>query len=368
MYTLSVKFVIYSRSQAGKRAPAEPHATISITTPKLPEASLVETELRQGVLRLSFADTGDYGQPIRNDILFSHQDAERILAFADQHRHAVSCIVVHCEAGASRSPGVGAALCTLLGGDDAHFFANYAPNRYVRRELLDYARKTYWPRGEKLVGDAIAPIEPITLGHSDVTVAIVTTEQGRFIRKAGATDVLTREAQVLQALEGVTPLAPKFIGQDGEAFFQTVLPGKPLSEAIHEDPEKFARLFGETLKELHSLTPPLPSNPKDNWTWLQRNAELDSQPPVFSHGDWCLPNVLTDGERITGWIDWADGGWRDPRIDLGTGLWTLRYNLVRLVDNPDPEVCLTAEKTYLAGYGFPEDPATLEPFVKLYEA
>ncbi|MGC4044499.1 MAG: phosphotransferase [Armatimonas sp.] len=363
-----MNFVIYSRSQAGKRAPAEPHATISITTPKLPEAILVESDLRQGVLRLSFTDTGDYGQPIRDDILFDQVDAEAILRFADQHRHTVGCFVVHCEAGASRSPGVGAALCTLLGGDDASFFANYAPNRYVRRELIDYARKTYWPRGEKLIGDAIAPIEPITRGHSEATVAIITTEQGRFIRKAGATDVLTREARVLQALEGVTPLSPGFVGQDGEAFFQTLLPGTPLSEAIHTSLAKFAGLFGATLKELHALTPPLPPDPKDNWTWLQRNAELDVQPPVFSHGDWCLPNVLTDGESITGWIDWADGGWRDPRIDLGTGLWTLRYNLLRLVDNPDPEICIAAEKAFLEGYGFAEDPTTLEAFVKLYEA
>ena len=211
------------------------------------------------------------------------------------------------------------------------------------------------------------PIEEVTLGESGTRVARFVTSHGTFIRKAGYSPKLASESWVLHSLVGVTPLAPRFIGRDGEAFFQTELHGIPLSTAIHDAPEKIARLFGKTLREVHALTPELAPNPRDEWTRFQRNAGIEPLPDVFSHGDWCLPNVLTDGETVTGIVDWADGGWRDPRVDLGTGLWTLRYNLLTLSDSPDPEICAVAERAFLDGYGWKGGVEPLEPFVALYE-
>ena len=336
-----MKFLVLSRSRAGREAPDHPHATISLTDPSKPEAELVETESRAGILRLAFDDTGDYGQPLRGAIVFGPEHAEEILRFADAHRHDVETFVVHCEAGVSRSAGVAAALAVLLGEDDARFFVEHYPNRTVRHMILEQAWKLHWPRGEKLIGDAIAPVEEITLGESGTRVARLVTERGNFIRKAGDAELLQREAEVLASLDSVTPFAPRFVGRDGEAFFQTELSGTPLSTAIHDAPEKIARLFGLALKGVHALFP-------------AKNGE------VFSHGDWCLPNVLTDGEKITGIVDWADGGWRDPRFDLGTGLWTLRYNL----DGKN----LAAEAAFRGGYGWPDGAETLEPFVEIYES
>lgn len=45
------------------------------------------------------------------------------------------------------------------------------------------------------------------------------------------------------------------------------------------------------------------------------------------HGDYCLPNILLDRWRFSGFIDVGNGGLGDRHIDLFWGAWTLRFNL-----------------------------------------
>jgi len=46
-------------------------------------------------------------------------------------------MVVHCEAGMSRSPAVAAAIAEHLGDDPLPYFARYTPNAHVFRMLRD---------------------------------------------------------------------------------------------------------------------------------------------------------------------------------------------------------------------------------------
>lgn len=48
---------------------------------------------------------------------------------------------------------------------------------------------------------------------------------------------------------------------------------------------------------------------------------------VLIHGDFCLPNIMLDGWRHTGYIDLGAGGVGDRHVDLFWGVWTLGYNL-----------------------------------------
>lgn len=45
------------------------------------------------------------------------------------------------------------------------------------------------------------------------------------------------------------------------------------------------------------------------------------------HGDYCLPNVLLDNWKFSGFIDVGGGGVGDKHIDLFWGAWTLNFNL-----------------------------------------
>ncbi|MGH2505461.1 MAG: APH(3') family aminoglycoside O-phosphotransferase, partial [Ktedonobacterales bacterium] len=50
---------------------------------------------------------------------------------------------------------------------------------------------------------------------------------------------------------------------------------------------------------------------------------------VFTHGDYCLPNILLDAEcdRISAYLDWGRAGIADRYQDLSIGARSVRFNL-----------------------------------------
>lgn len=48
---------------------------------------------------------------------------------------------------------------------------------------------------------------------------------------------------------------------------------------------------------------------------------------VLLHGDYCLPNIILNNWKLSGFIDLGCGGVGDRHIDLFWGMWTLAFNL-----------------------------------------
>ena len=65
-------------------------------------------------------------------------------------------------------------------------------------------------------------------------------------------------------------------------------------------------------------------NPEELYQWL-----VDNQPdfePVLSHGDFCLPNILFENGKISGFIDVGDAGVGDKWKDIALCYRSLKHN------------------------------------------
>ena len=119
----------------------QPYVLISICDPRKRSPRLPKSGLCGGILRLRFHDaTPVAGFELPDEIkLMTVRQAKSIWRLIQQHKDEVDTVVVHCEAGMSRSPAVAAAICRGLGGDDAGFFREFLPNLYVYRLVLEAA-------------------------------------------------------------------------------------------------------------------------------------------------------------------------------------------------------------------------------------
>lgn len=204
---------------------------------------------------------------------------------------------------------------------------------------------------------------PTQGGFYDVT--ILETERGRFVLKQGRPGELLEEFTVLGALEAYVPFVPAPVAHADGLFLLTCIEGETLLNHLDHAgvPERHHVVteFAQALRQVHSWTPPLdrpadwlagaleraarnvatgtaenpfsrqgPWNgkgPRDVLAYLQAGAPAVRQDLVFTHGDYCLPNVIMQGGRVTGVIDWSAGRYGDRRYDLAAGIRTIRHNL-----------------------------------------
>lgn len=110
-----------------------------------------------------------------------------------------------------------------------------------------------------------------------------------------------------------------YLSGDADWMVTRAVPGE---DCIHpkylENPKKLCETLGSLLRMLHSTDctgcPIFLSSP-------------EKDEPVLIHGDYCLPNVMLDNWRFSGFIDVGSGGVGDRHMDLYWGCWSIHYNL-----------------------------------------
>jgi predicted protein tyrosine phosphatase len=121
------------------------YAVISITDPDYPEANLQDDPNCVAVLRLAFHDFTEEPEEllrlapdeIEHFVLPDPHHAREIVRFYREVAPQIQKLVIHCEAGVSRSAAVGAALAHCLRQPDEQFYSRSHPNHRVRRLVIE---------------------------------------------------------------------------------------------------------------------------------------------------------------------------------------------------------------------------------------
>jgi len=130
---LSIMALSLLEIEAAERGQLGKHVVISIMSPKNAEARIKSDP--KAILRLRFYDLNE---PLEGyEEVFEHKDAKSVRRFIEKHVDEVEMIVVHCEAGVSRSVGLAAALAKVLFGDDERFMKGGVPNSRVYTKVLE---------------------------------------------------------------------------------------------------------------------------------------------------------------------------------------------------------------------------------------
>lgn len=132
-----MKFIITNRTRAKKLSYHYRHykfGMISITDSASNNNLFCREAIYMRLLRLKFDDVDKEGDTF---VLFTKEQAIQILNFVKQIKNKVDFIIVHCEAGISRSAGVVAALEKIYNNDNNYVFKYYCPNSFVYRTILE---------------------------------------------------------------------------------------------------------------------------------------------------------------------------------------------------------------------------------------
>ena len=132
---LAPEIIVLSRQDAEAYEPRGREICISIFDPEAEPARI--SPRFASVLRLSFDDIIEMGEP--TDILFARDHAASIFQFIEAWPSAER-VVVHCNMGVSRSPGVALGLCDMHGWATAELEQSHPGwNRLVRSVMKESA-------------------------------------------------------------------------------------------------------------------------------------------------------------------------------------------------------------------------------------
>lgn len=192
-------------------------------------------------------------------------------------------------------------------------------------------------------------------------VLYIAAEGGLYLKSAPK-GALAQEAAMTGHFhsKGLSPEVCSYESLDRDWLLTRAIPGEDCTHATYlEDPKRLCESVALFLRHLHELSPagcPVTdrtrpylataaknrsagrwdtaflsdtwkfSDAEEAWSLMENHAGFLKNDTLI-HGDYCLPNVMMDGWRFSGFIDVGQGGMGDRHMDLFWGIWSLGFNL-----------------------------------------
>jgi len=155
-----------------------------------------------------------------------------------------------------------------------------------------------------------------------------------------------------------------------EYLLTSEITGTPTYQVEPTERETAVTILATALKKIHNLDPadcPV-IHSVDKWIKFleERGIDVSSlgdwrpvEKPVFTHGDYCLPNIIVGDGALSGVIDWDFAGLADPYVDLVSCIWSIGYNYGEETD--------TLLSSFLETYGVELEQAKYDFYKRLNE-
>ncbi len=185
---------------------------------------------------------------------------------------------------------------------------------------------------------------------------------GGYYLKTAEKGSLGREAEITRYFgeKGLAAKVLDYLSEDRDWLLTARVPGEDCTHATYlADPKRLCDLLASVLRELHETDHaacPVPDRMTEYFGTVDANYQMGMFDPIYLpahlhrlsadeayrlvdenrhrfkadallHGDYCLPNIMLDGWRFSGFVDVDHGGVGDRHIDLYWGVWTLAFNL-----------------------------------------
>ena len=195
----------------------------------------------------------------------------------------------------------------------------------------------------------------------EARVYFIDREGGYYLKRA-AGGSLEREALMTEYFckKGLGAEVIGYLKGEHDLLLTRAVIGEDCTTAKYlAEPKRLAQIMGERLRALHEMDAsdcPIRDTTSEYIAVAEKNYLADSyskdhfpdsfgyrsgeeayralkegkhllKDEVLVHGDYCLPNIMLEDWRFSGFIDLGDSGIGDRHIDLFWGRWTMGFNL-----------------------------------------